>query len=263
MLDLAQAVREQIVKETPPRKTEAPKRFALAKLRRFTLWAATAAAALGLAILSSRSEVGAERLLAMLHPGRAPSAAKFDAEAVTRQLAETVRVLAANDERLKARIAAVEHDLDDVTGSIRDVAAASEARRALDGPTVGATAAATASAAAPIETPPAPAGFQLSQPALPAAPAATQYGVDIGSGLTIQALRARWQALRNAHPALLEGLQPIVRVAELPHSSRIELRLVVGPLPQPGAATQLCSALTMFGMFCQPSIYDGQHLALK
>ncbi len=263
MLDLAQAVREQIVKETPPRKTEAPQRFALAKLRRFTVWEATAAAALALAILSSRSQVGAERLVAMLHPSRTPAAAKFDAETVTRQLADAVRVLASNEEELKSRIAAVEHNLDDVTGSIRDVAAVSEARQAFDGPTVGATVAATASATAPIALPPAVAGLQSSQPASLTAPAPLQYGVDIGSGLTIQALRARWQTLRNAHPALLEGLQPIVRVAELPHSSRVELRLVVGPLPQPGAATQLCSALTMFGMFCQPSIYDGQHLALK
>jgi hypothetical protein len=105
--------------------------------------------------------------------------------------------------------------------------------------------------------------LQPTEAPTPAAPLPTQYGVDIGSGLTLQALRARWQTLRAAHPALLEGMQPIVRVGETPHGSKIELRLVVGPLAQPGAATQLCSALTMFGMFCQPAVYDGQHLALR
>jgi len=266
MLDLAQAVREQIVKETPPRKTapagQGVSRTSafLRKLRSFSIWSLGAAAALTLAIMSGRSQVGAERLSAMFRPGPASQAtAKFDAEAVTRQLADALRVLASNDEQLRGRVATLEHDLDDVTGSIRQVAAASEARRSNDGPTVFATASLTASATAPIKPPPAPPAFQ-SEPAMPAAPPPTQYGVDIGSGLSLQALRARWQTLRMTHAALLEGMQPIVTVRETPHG-KIELRLVVGPMAQPGAASQLCQALTMFGMFCQPAVYDGQHLA--
>ncbi len=268
MLDLAQAVREQIVKETPPRKTAGtPRGFALLrKLRNYTIWITSAAVAVTLAVLAGRSQVGAERLSAMFHPSRPQqTAAKFDAEAVTRQLADAVRVLASNDEQLRSRVAAVEHDLDDVTGSIRQVAAASEAKRADDGPTLSASAALITSAAVPLTSPPPPSGFSQGEGATPAAPTAspTQYGVDIGSGLSLQALRARWQTLRQEHPALLEGMQPIVSVRETPHSSRIELRLVVGPLAQPGAAAQLCQALSMFGMFCQPAVYDGQHLALK
>ena len=265
MLDLAEAVREQIVKETPPRKTAAPKTFAvLRRLRNLSVWTTVAVAAVALAVLSGRSEVGAQRLVAMFHPSRPqPVAAKFDAEAVTRQLADAVRVLASNDEQLRSRVNAVEHDLDDVTGSIRQVAAVSETKHADDGPTLAATAAMTASAPVALDHAPPPPGFAAADTAQPAGPPTTQYGVDIGSGLTLQALRARWQTLRAAHPALLEGMQPIVRVSETPHGSRIELRLVVGPLAQPGAATQLCSALTMFGMFCQPSVYDGQHLALR
>jgi hypothetical protein len=277
MLDLAQAVREQIVKETPPRKTAAaPTAFAvLRKLRNLTIWISSAAVAVALAVLAGRSQVGAERLYAMFHPSRAQQTAnKFDAETVTRQLADALRVLASNDEQLRNRIAAVEHDLDDVTGSIRQVAAASEAKQADAGPTVSATAALTASGAAPLDLPASSAAVSPSEPAKPAAvvgtpaPAATQaaaptqYGVDIGSGLSLQALRARWQTLRQEHPALLEGMQPIVTVREAPRS-KIELRLVVGPLAQPGAASQLCQALTMFGLFCQPAVYDGQHLALK
>ncbi len=264
MLDLAQAVREQIVKETPPRKTAPAGKGAsrtsafFGKLRSFSLWSLGAAAALALAILSGRSEVGAERLSAIFHPSHASATAKFDAETVTRQLAEALRVLASNDELLRGRVAALEHDLDDVTGSIRQVAAASEAKRAADGPTVSAVASLTASAAAPTNPPPPPPAFQ-SEPATPAAPPPTQYGVDIGSGLSLQALRARWQTLRTTHAALLEGMQPIVTVRETPRG-KIELRLVVGPMAQPGAAAQLCQALTMFGMFCQPAVYDGQHL---
>lgn len=275
MLDLAQAVREQIVKETPPRKTAgAPKAFAwLRKVRNFSVWITSAAVAVALAVLAGRSQVGAERLYAMFHTSRPQqTAGKFDAEAVTRQLADALRVLASNDEQLRNRVTAVEQDLDDVTGSIRKVAAASEAKQADTGPTLTATAALTASGAAPVDLPPPPAAYPPSEPAKPAAqvtaPVAapalppTQYGVDIGSGLSLQALRARWQTLRQEHPALLEGMQPIVTVREAPRS-KIELRLVVGPLSQPGAASQLCQALTMFGLFCQPAVYDGQHLALK
>jgi hypothetical protein len=177
MLDLAQAVREQIVKETPPRKTAAtPKAFALLRrLRNLTLWISSAAVAVALAVLAGRSQVGAERLSAMLHPTHTvQTAGKFDAETVTRQLADAVRVLASNDEQLRGRVAAVEHDLDDVTGSIRQVAAASEAKQAEEGPTISATAALTASAAAPINMPPPPPSFTQSEPAKPPGNAARQ-----------------------------------------------------------------------------------------
>jgi hypothetical protein len=265
MLDLAQAVREQIVKETPPRKTAAaPKTFMfLRKLRSYSLWSMGTAAAVALAILAGRSQVGAERFAAIFHPSHPqPTAAKFDAETATRQLADAVRLLASNDAQTRARVTAVEHDLDDVTGSIRQVAAASEAKGADNGPTVSAIASLTASSAAPINPPPPPPSFSQSEPAAPSAPPPTQYGVDIGSGLSLQALRARWQTLRVTHAALLEGMQPIVTVRETQHG-KIELRLVVGPIAQPGAAAQLCQALTMFGMFCQTTVYDGQHLAQK
>jgi len=41
------------------------------------------------------------------------------------------------------------------------------------------------------------------------------------------------------------------------------LRLVVGPIAQPSAAKELCASLTPFGLFCQPTLYDGQRLALR
>ncbi len=175
MLDLAQAVREQIVKETPPRKTAAaPKTFTLAQAPQLH------------GLDHGRQRRSCARRLVGPQPSRrasawwpcsmaaaAPSklAAKFDAETVTRQLADAVRVLASNDEQLRSRVAAVEHDLDDVTGSIRQVAAASETRRAEDGPTVSATAALTASAPATLDHAPAP----------PPAPAVGRTGDAAGS----------------------------------------------------------------------------------
>ena len=75
----------------------------------------------------------------------------------------------------------------------------------------------------------------------------TEFGVDIGSGLTIQALRTRWAAIRTAHPQLFEGLEPIVSVKEVPRTNRIELRLVAGPIAQAGTAAQLCAQLSALG----------------
>ena len=43
----------------------------------------------------------------------------------------------------------------------------------------------------------------------------------------------------------------------------IELRLVVGPLPNASIAARLCAALSAAGQSCQPAVFDGQRLALQ
>lgn len=274
MLDLAQAVREQIIKETLPRKGERERPFSVAGLRRLTLWGGTAAGALLLAVISSHSEVGAERLAAALHGGAAQPSRVFDAQAETRRLSDAVRGLAADDDAIKMHLAAVErdiqHNLDDVTGSIsKEIEAANAARRADDGPTVSATAALSATMVKPAVAPPplvlaaAPANQPAGSDTAAPGPPAVTYGVDVGSGLTIPALRARWEILRSAHPELFAGLRPLVTVKEIPRANRVELRLVVGPFAEPAAATQLCATLTPFGLFCQATIFDGQRLALR
>ena len=91
----------------------------------------------------------------------------------------------------------------------------------------------------------------------------TEYGVDIGSALSIQALRARWLGMRSAHPQLFDGLTPTVMLREIPRSKRIELRLVVGPLANAEAAAQLCASLAPYRLSCQPTIFDRRHLALQ
>jgi hypothetical protein len=249
MLDLAQAVREQIVKETPPRKGERARAFTVSSLWRLAIWGVTAAGALSLVVLTSRSEVGAERIASLLHGGRQQQARAFDAQVETQRLAEAVRGLAADGNQMKSRLAAVERDVSDVTGSIsKEIDAAQSARQAAPGPTIAATAAAT-----------------LAMPVIPAHTGATptEYAVDIGSGLTVEALRTRWLSIYSAHPRLFEGMKPIISVREIPRGSRVELRLVVGPIAQSDGAAQLCASLTQFGLSCQPTLYDGQRSALR
>jgi len=284
MLDLAQGVRAQIIKETAP-KPAARKPFTMRRLRRVAFWGTSAAGALLLAVLTTRGGIDTARLADSLHIAFVPPVAgvptpapKFDAETALQRLAETVRSLALDGNQIKARLAAVEHDLDDVTGSVsKQIEAADAARRVDDGPTVVGTATLVATLLAstpPPDTVPAPAApaapatieAPLDQPAVdrptPAQPQMA-YGVDIGSGLTIQALRVRWVAIRSAHPQFFEGLEPIISVRDIPKTNRIELRLVVGPLPQATAAAEMCALLTPFGLFCQPTKYDGQHLAAR
>lgn len=241
--------------------------FTMQGLRRLAVWGAAAASAVLVVVLASRSEVAAERFALILHHPKPAAAPVFDAQAATAQLAEAVQGLKANDEQLQSRLAAVEHNVDDVTGTITKQIQAVAASRHEDGPSLAATALASASIA-PVDIPPAPASAVLpatikTEPEIAAPPPKTAFGVDIGSGLTLQALRMRWAAIRTGHPQFFESLEPIISVREVPHTNKIELRLVAGPIAQPGAAAQLCAQLAALGLYCQPTIYDGQHLALR
>lgn len=97
---------------------------------RLGAWASLALVAVALAYLAARSETGTQRLAALTEPKPAPSARgapmverPFDAEIEARRLNEAVRLLAADRDRLLARINSLERSLDDVTGSIGNPAA--------------------------------------------------------------------------------------------------------------------------------------------
>jgi hypothetical protein len=201
-------------------------------LWRLVVWGSTAATALLIAVLSSRGVVGSQRAavaastlggatVAVVQPApmpQQPAARPFDAQAETKKLADAVRDLTADNDELKSRLAVVEHSVDDVTGSIAQQAKATAAPPWPDsGPPVPSTPAAIAAVIAP------------------ALPLPMEYGVDIGSAVSIQALRARWAGIRSAHPQLFDGLAPTISLSETPQSNRPELRLVLGPLASAGA----------------------------
>jgi hypothetical protein len=228
-------------------------------LWRLVVWGSTAATALLIAVLSSRGVVGSQRAavaattlrgsaVAVVQPAQSPpqpAARSFEAQAETKKLAEAVRDLTADNDELKSRLAVVEHSVDDVTGSIaRQAQSTAPPPWPENGPPVPATPAAIAAVVAP------------------ALPLPMEYGVDIGSAVSIQALRARWAGIRSAHPQLFDGLAPTISLSELPPSNRPELRLVVGPLVSADAAARLCTTLARFRLTCQPTIFAGRHLTL-
>ena len=286
-------------------------------LSRIALWGTTAATALLVAILTSRSDAGSQRIATT--PGATHGAPRqFDAESAARQLTEAVRGLTEDRDRLIKRLAAVEHSLGDITGAIAEQSekatppaaqgtsqtdnfktANAPAANAPGVDAPGADAPAANSAALP---PPWPAGdlpeagmasstaavtpvvppFAGLPSQLPAifdaptprqatsartgaaeAPQSAAYAVDLGSAVSIQTLKGRWSGTRSVHPQLFVGLQAVATLKEIPRSKHIELRLVVGPLPSPGAAAELCATLASFRVSCQPTNFDGQHLALQ
>ena len=282
MIDLADALRAEPPKvaatpqagiplvATPFRGAPAAAKKALtgSGLQRGMLWAAAAAGALLIALVTSRSDVAIDRIALVLH-GRTPAAAQpFDAQAATERLAEAVRGLAAQNEQIQSRLAAVEHDMDDMTGSITKQLQAAETQRTEDGPSVAATAAVTASMAATLDMPLtdaalAPATINTAAEAALQAYPRTEFGVDIGSGLTIQALRMRWMAIRTAHPDCSTASIRSSASRKFRTRTASSCAWWPGPSRNPERRRSSRSALTRLGMFCQPTIFDGQHLALR
>jgi hypothetical protein len=283
------------------------RRFDMHALKRMALWGFAATCALGAAAMSANSSGGLRRLSSAVAtatgqemaerptgstvPPRADRSA--ETEEVMRRLADMVRALAADRDRLFNRIASLERSLEDVTGSIKSTTtlpaagptspsspatAASPTAAAVVAPEPELTppAAETASSSGPEAAPSQPAAEAQTTPAhgprlakvqtaeesaeLEPAKPRTEFGVDIGGGLNFDALRALWASSRTAaHAALFEGLQPVV-VARETKTRTVELRLVVGPLASFEAAVRLCSNLSAARRPCQLAMYEGQLL---
>lgn len=272
----------------------APTAFTMQRLWRQAVWGCIAAAALLLAVIAGFTDIGSQRAALVFaasnaapvpHPQttqtsqavaqattQAPSRS-LDADYVVRQLAQTVRGLADDHDRMMKRLAALERNFDDMTGSISQQIEAVKA--ASTPPAVPwLNTASMAPIAAPETSPPAgwgstpqpssttPADAQPQAEAA-ATPANAAYGAEIGIASSIKALHARWAGIRSAHRQILDGLTPVVALRENPRSHKTELRLVVGPLANAAAAAQLCASLMAVQLSCLPTMFDGHNLALE
>jgi hypothetical protein len=258
--------------------TDEPPRRSLARLM---TWAGVALLAVSAALLAARSEAGGQRFARLWTPAP-PAPQQVRAESPrppvsdpllvyeTRRLADQIRVLAADREALMERLATVERSVGDVTASIprqeTTGAARPPVRVIASAPPVAAVSPPPAAASPPVAAPvpvPSPA------PAVTATPEAadstairTEFGVDLAGDPSIDGLRSRWQQLRAQHGPVLEGLRPVVAIQE-GGGSGLELRLVAGPLSNANAAARLCATLTLAGVNCKPTVFDGQRLALR
>jgi hypothetical protein len=258
------------------------RKFGRRDLWRVALWGMTAAGALAIAVYASATPTGRDRvMLAAVHLREIVRSSEIkpvrplDAKEAQR-LAETVRLLAADRERLLTRVATLEHSIGYITGSIARVekavqAASQPPRPEPDAVQADATTApraaaedVTSSVGPPGDVPvprPAPAGPEAQAPAPNTAK--TVFGIDLGGASSIEGLRALWAAARHRNAALLEGLLPIVHLRERPRPAAAELRLVAGPVANAATAARLCAAITAAGAVCQPTLFDGQRLAIR
>lgn len=261
-------------------------------LARLMTWAGIALFAVGAAVLAARSEAGSQRvarLWAPVAPGQQQARAEPSRSSgsdpllvyETRRLADQIRVLAADREALMERLASVERTVGDVTASIprSDPATAPRpnVRVIAPSPPPAAAVSPPPAAPAPASAPPsAPSVAPVPVPSPVAAPVPagatpeandstairTEFGVDLAGDPSVDGLRSRWQQLRAQHGPVLEGLRPVVAIQE-GGGGGLELRLVAGPLSNANAAARLCATLTLAGVNCKPTVFDGQRLALR
>jgi hypothetical protein len=100
------------------------RRFDMASLRRLAIWGGAATVALLLAVVAGYSDANSRRLMAADAQNAVAPTAQLasrlpEIEAQTQRLAGVVDGLAADRERLTARIGTIERSLEDVTGAIR------------------------------------------------------------------------------------------------------------------------------------------------
>ena len=257
------------------------------ELWRMCVWGMAAAVALIFAVYAGTTDAGTDRarhaalqLREVVMPSGIKPARPLDA-IEGRKLAETVRVLTADRERLIARIAALENNVDDVTSSIKRVErtarpAPPPAEPSLP-PTVWAVPQTTAptapmkpseddvtSSVGKPEAPPSESEPQAVPSNTPPGPVTKrQFGIDLGGAPSEDALRPLWTAAVRRHGALMQNLRPVVLSREHPRGGSAEYRLIAGPIANAAKAARFCAAITGTGGVCQPAMYEGQKLAIR
>jgi hypothetical protein len=208
-------------------------------LWRLLVWGGVAIVAIGGAVLASQTERGAYRLASLFQP-------EFVASI---EPAPQVRP------RLKgAPSPSVEpspHVAQDITGASGTTPTARGANPSAPAPSAGRERVVD--------------GFTTITGATAAdsAVTSTDFGLDVGSDATVDGLRALWLSLRQRYPNFLASLRPVIAVREIGKSGTVELRLVLGPFADAAAAARLCGTLTVAGQSCEPTVFDGQRLALR
>ena len=250
--------------------TPAPRQptFSIQSLWHLAGWGIAAGLALALAAAASFSETGSRRVVIALgdSDGTAQnevvpaSPSSRDPASDIAPLVESVRVLAAERERLAARIENIERHLDELTGSIKAQAGAATPAPAPS--TQGTQPALSELAGQWLE----PSGSRLEAPpgaseAWPADTSKVEFGVDIGAAANLEGLRQLWVSTKATNSVLFEGLQGLVSLRENTKTRTAELRLIVGPLADADAVSRFCAVLAAANRYCQPAGFEGQRLA--
>jgi hypothetical protein len=248
-------------------------------LRRLAIWGGTATMALVMAVVAGYSDNASRQPTAAAGATGAPGnvqksdgrTARLDArpteiEAETQRLADAVRVLTADRDRMVARIGTLERNLEDITGTIKRQETRQDSRQdSTAGAVVPASPPPASSPAAALSQPPSSTPERIvnateETPQVIEA-AKGEFGVDIGGAANFEGLRTLWAATKASNGAQFDGLHPAVAVRENSRAKNAELRLIVGPLADVEAAVRLCATLSGTRRYCQPVAFEGQRLA--
>jgi hypothetical protein len=289
--------------------------------RPFCWGAATVLALLALLLVSLNQAADERPQAAMAREPEQPQAVAslpprqvVDAEQL-RALTETLRTLTADRDRLRERVATLENNFDDMTGSIKTVMQANAAIQSVKEPPkeklvaltplpavtppavttpaiVPAASAPPPTAASvlapspqptpkiaipaiappvpapisaePVQTnavplPPLPPVRVAAAEAMPELPPKPEYGIDLGSALSLDAARAEWVQVKANFGPLLAGLRPLASPRQ--HQTSISYRLVVGPFATIAAAAKACAKFTSAKSACHTAKFTGEDIA--
>lgn len=268
-------------------------------LLRTGAWGTVAALALGTFVYAAQTDTGTARMQMVLNeavgteapivtaktalPPAGPSGAALAA------LETKLDLLSAERTRLEARLATLEHGLEDVTGSVRRQTEKVESNPAtppfIEPPVIPpvstlppkTTVAAVSPELTTIDTAtappqpatetPAPAEFvpaeipipPLRPPTRPAAHA--EFGVELGTAPDMDALRARWLSVKANFGPMLVGLGPVAVKGKRPGAT--QLRLMAGPLKSMAAARELCARFVAANGYCWPARVDAAEVVQR
>jgi hypothetical protein len=263
---------------------------------RVSAWGCGAAIALAALAITTQTEVGGERLKLALGTIDPPSAVAeltelkqrvLDKDQQARRLEVQVATLAADRDRLATRLASLERNLEDMTGSIKQqatLAAEAAVTRAATPPTLSPLANVSsvssvtsvrtesftpppsdtpvqAAAPSPEPVPLPPTRVAVAAEAAVDAPRKTEFGVDLGGAPTMEVLNARWAAVKANFGPLLAGLRPLAARDRRPGT--IDLRLLAGPVANPAAGAALCARFAAVRVTCRTAKFDGEQLAQR
>jgi hypothetical protein len=107
----------------------------------------------------------------------------------------------------------------------------------------------------PVRVAAAPANEPVAAP-----PPQPDYGIDLGSAGSLDALRIHWAALKANYGPLLVGLHPVA-APHPKHPAGVTYRLVAGPLPNAAEAARFCASFPVTRTGCRPALFNGVQLA--
>ena len=283
-----QKMRKQVTKRANP--VVSYLRLDLRGLVRPALWGSAAVASLLVVAFATQTATGKNRLataygaitgsseeVAVLEREQKPAQRERVLQVETRHLTEAMRNLSEDRDQLLARMAVLERNYEDVTGSIGRL---SNPPKSIEqkSSTEQLFPMASSTELAPVIPPPQPTAPIATIPASPAdregaaAPQAetaettsarTDFGVDLGGAPTLASMRTAWNQIRRNHASLLDGLRPVIGIRD-GKGGQVDLRLIVGPISNAAVAAKLCAQLIAAGgLACQPATFDGQRLALR